>query len=192
MSKGYTDTSAVALALSREFTGDEETMADLLIGEAEDYIDRQTGLKWLDGGTASETRQVIGGMVTLGHRPITAITSVTAQRGLWSEPQVLVSSDYTILDVATGTIAIRVRDGSLATIAYTYDDDVPALISQAARDYVVARMGGGLSEGFTPDIRRYRIADGTEVERFDTAQMSDGIPASVHTAIRSFRREWVV
>jgi hypothetical protein len=145
MAKGYTSNALVASELGVTLTGPQATFCDVLIAEAEAWLDGETERTWLvTVPITAELAQVRADGIRLKARPVASVQSVTVSPAMaGSTSTTLVANrDYALLDPAggllwlngmyaahpvagtytsayAGSLASRATTGYLATVAYT-------------------------------------------------------------------------
>jgi hypothetical protein len=191
MAKGYTTNALVASELGVTLTGPQATFCDVLIAEAEAWLDGETERTWLvTVPITSELAQVRADGIRLKARPVASVQSVTvfpAMAGSTSTTLVA-GRDYALLDPTGGLLWLNgAYAGYLATVAYTpvatgnplVGPPLPADLAGAIRRLVAAWLRPGLvssSSGVAvplgSTIRRYQIGPDLQVEYANSAAAS--------------------
>jgi hypothetical protein len=155
--KGYTTATLVAKELGRDLTAPQLDECADLIGQAEDWIDNQTGRAWLVVSPITDELHTLDArIVYLSNRPVSAVTSVTARTLLVgaSESTLVAGKDYELIDGPNGVLLVSafagaaqtvfpsdpILPGSLLKVSYTVAVPVPGDIQRAATMLVASWM----------------------------------------------------
>lgn len=202
--KGYTTAQLVAQELGRDLTAPQLDQCADLIGEAEAWIDHETGRAWaVTSPIVDELHSVTSPVVYLVNRPVLAVTSVTARSlAIGSTYTTLAAgSGYELIDPTNGILLLSGVDpatdivinssgtfyGALVKVSYTASTPVPGDIQRAATLLVAHWMMARLE----PDrlgLKAYSVGQELSVTLQDAATI--GVPPDVLRIVRS--REAVI
>lgn len=171
----YTTHAKVSAFLGVTLTaGQQSLVTDALEPAVSAYIDRFTGRSW--GGASpvtGEQHTVLGGVVYLKNRPVTAITAATVRTlSIGSEPSALAEGSYDLVDAANGVLLVSATDGALLSVSYTHAaTTAPADIQHAATMLVAAQLHDALlSDPSLRGVKQYAVGSGDLSITFDTQQ----------------------
>jgi hypothetical protein len=195
MTKGYTSSALVASELGVTLTSPQATFCDVLIAEAEAWLDGETERTWLvTVPITGELAQVRADGIRLKARPVASVQSVTV---------------FPAVAGSTSTTLVAAYAGYLATVAYTpvatgnplVGPPLPADLAGAIRRLVAAWLrpglmssSGGVAVPLGSTIRRYQIGPDLQVEYANSAASSgasDGgaraVPADIAEIVGRYK-----
>jgi hypothetical protein len=199
-SRGYSSVSLVVQELGRDLTGTQYDEIEGLLEEAEHIADREAGRIWLGTSITGESHRLVGRMIQLNYRPVTAISSVAIRRlavGATSTA-LAVGTGYDLVDTLNGVIVLAgygpgndiiintetMDDGPyIVTVSYTATPNVPASIRRGVTKLVAHWMLNRLD----PDrqgLESYSVGSDYQVRMRDDA---DDIPEGVLRLFRQHR-----
>jgi hypothetical protein len=200
--KGYTSSALVASELGVTLTSPQATFCDVLIAEAEAWLDGETERTWLvTVPITGELAQVRADGIRLRARPVASVQSVTVSPAMaGSTSTTLVANrDYALLDPAGGLLWLNgMYAGYLATVAYTpvatgtplVGPPLPADLAGAIRRLVAAWLrpslmtsSGGAAVPLGSTIKRYQIGPDLQVEYANSAAASGASDGSGARAV---------
>ncbi len=204
MTLSYCTSQQIQDYLGKTLSASQLIEADVLAAAATEHCDRLTHRTWQNtGSVASELVGVEGPFIFLKHRPVVAITNMTAQDISVSAPVLpLVSGvDYRLVDAAAGMVTMMnwwnlwitnnrdtIRDiagshlGKLVSVDYTTSEAVPKDIVLAAT--MIA--ADWLQPTMTPEMSGYKqisISGAVSVTMADRA-----VPALVTEILAGYRK----
>jgi hypothetical protein len=198
--KGYTSATLVTKELGRDLTAPQLDECADLIGQAEDWIDVQTGRAWLVASPITdELHNMYSRIVYLKNRPVISITSVTSRLLLvGAQDTVLTEGDeYELIDGPNGVLLVsafagasattffpsdHIPRGSLLKVSYTTSVPAPGDIQRAATLLVAHWMLPRLN-GDTREVTSYSV--GSSGDTFNVTFDKTDVPAEVMRLIHA-------
>lgn len=196
--RGYTTAEFVEEEVGRDLTPAQYNQVSRLIAQAEDICDRVTGRSWLaPSPTVNELHTVMGPLVYLEHKPVTAITSMTRRiLSLGSAVVAMVAgTDYELVDATNGIVLMSrypwadvvintttTDYGTLVAVSYTSVTPVPGGIQRAATQLVAHWMTKRLNASHQ-GIRSYSVGGDLSVTYADQSDLPD----KILQALRGYR-----
>ncbi len=184
--KGYCTDSDVAGYLALTFTAGQMAQADLLIEQAEAYMDNQTSRGWLMGAQTDEEHYDPRHNLFLQYAPVTSVTTITGRSALGeSEAALTEDVDYEVRDLTTGHVyLVTPFDYDRIQVDYTPVATVPDDLKLACVEIVAAWLRPHLNPG-SFGLDSYSLPDMTV--KFSRVQSSGPIPITAQMILDSHR-----
>jgi hypothetical protein len=199
LAKGYTTATLVAKELGRDLTAPQLDECADAIGQAEDWIDLQTGRAWLvTSPITDELHTLDGNVVYLLNRPVTSVTTVTVRLPLVgaTESALVAGEDYELIDGPHGVLLVSgaarakgsffpsdfIPRGTLLKTTYTVSTPVPGDIQRAATLLVAHWMLPRLN-GDVRGVQSYSV--GSSGDTFNVTFNKQDVPDEVTQLIRA-------
>lgn len=184
--KGYIEAGDVAGFLNRSFTVEEEDQCDVLIENAEIYIDNETGRAWLTGAQTDEIHYVDSQNVFVKYAPIATVDAISGRAGLGeSETTLTVDVDFEVIDLDAGQIRlIYPASYDRILVDYTPVATVPADLKQACIELVANWLQPYLQPG-SFGLDSYSLPDLTV--KFSRSHVQSAMPPLAMQIIERYR-----
>lgn len=200
MSKGYTSAADVAAFMGVTFTAAQESLAELMIGAAEAWIDDAIKHAWLETGPITEVfYSPQKPYLRVAKPPIVSVTSLSylSYPGCLTPYTFTADQDYFVQDLAEGIIYSPYTERVYsATIVYVPNTDpVPDEVMGAAQMLAASymRMAPTLLDGVDPNIiQRYQVGGELEVEFRKNLLVGGVVPQTVLTLLDKWLKNYVV
>lgn len=175
--RGYTSALLVAREMATDLTAEQLDQCANLIEAAELEVDRETGRSWLTTSpVTNELHTIEGRHVYLNHRPVTAVTAVSARPlSVGGAATTLTAGvGYELIDAANGILLLSGYGyptdvvinteydgyhGYLLSVTYTYSAVMDPAIQKLTTELVATWMRGRTSGGDFAGVESIKLPD---------------------------------
>jgi hypothetical protein len=187
--KGYCTVQNVADFLAQDFSTIQQNQCNVLIEQAEAYIDGATNRGWLVGAQTDEAFYYPPHKIFVRYAPVTSVQAVTGRTTLGqSEATLVANTDYEVRDLAGGLIYLLYPASyDRVMVDYTPVASVPADIKRACIELVSAWLQPNLQPG-TYGLDSYSLPDLTV--KFARSHVQAAAPPAVQQVL-DYYRYWV-